>query len=329
MSLTAVKTNKEIDMDSLLGYLEFHYIPDIKIHKNTLLNLFQNNNLSEDFLPDQIRPVDAFRRATATGQGHIQVTSSVSSEARLLVREVRSDSKGISRHLVRELIDSKNEVLEYITVGKMEYNRTFETMSTNMDLNYSGEYNYGQILNDIEQLYTEWTLYHTKDTVRTIIERVIKSMDPVSMMGRGKARFVPKTAFSELECLQGLIDDLGPYSVSATAGDIPYLHIIPLVDTVEQRDLITTQLGHETIKEVDSLMSNFAQVLIRNGSLKMEVVKRYALNIIEVRDKVETYEKLMSAKMSVLQSQLSSALTRIAQAPVEPETQDMYFANVS
>ena len=62
MTLTAVRQNDQLNPDSLLGYLEFHALPDLQIRKDDLATLWTKHNLPHEFLPGEIRPCDAFRR---------------------------------------------------------------------------------------------------------------------------------------------------------------------------------------------------------------------------------------------------------------------------
>jgi hypothetical protein len=125
MALTAVKQNGDINPDTLLGYLEFHSVADFKIRKADLAGLWSKHNLPHEFLPGEIRPCDAFRRATTAAQGEVQANWNGSQyNALLLVREVKSDAGEIVRLLVREIVDSKNEVLDYGTAGKITFLET-------------------------------------------------------------------------------------------------------------------------------------------------------------------------------------------------------------
>ena len=112
--------------DALLGYLEFHSVGDFKIRKADLAGLWSKHNLPHEFLPGEIRPCDAFRRATTAAQGEVKANWSGSQyNARLLVREVKSDAGEIVRLLVREIVDSKNEVLDYGTAGKITFHTEY------------------------------------------------------------------------------------------------------------------------------------------------------------------------------------------------------------
>ena len=137
MALTAVKQNDQLNPDTLLGYLEFHSIADFKIRKADLAMLWSKHNLSNSFLPGDIRPCDAFRRATTAAQGEVQANWNGSQyNARLLVREVKSEAGEIVRLLVSEILDRKNQVLDYCTAGKITFIRNLGTVKTecNQDL---------------------------------------------------------------------------------------------------------------------------------------------------------------------------------------------------
>src|SRR5690606_28101235 len=107
------------------------------IHKQDLAQLFKKHNLSSGFLPHEIKAHDAYRRATSRAQQQIYVKHNGGVyKARLLVREVKKDGQCVVRHLVRELIDEKNEKTVYNTVGKFILERQTEAMDISWDANF-------------------------------------------------------------------------------------------------------------------------------------------------------------------------------------------------
>ncbi len=315
MTTTVVKTNDQLDPSILLGHLEFHYIPDLKIHKDDLTKLFTKNNLPLSYMPNEIKPHDAYRRATATAAQTLEIQYDGNTKtAKLLVREVACDNKRVMRHLVREVIDQAQEKPMYITVGKMEYDRDNELMRVSWDSSFLVEYDYKGIVQSIEALFTEWTQYHTKDTVRTIVTRMIKETNPVSIMSRGKAVFIPKSSTDRLKDIKALVEDLHPWAIEPTAMDL-----LPMIDTVDQRNFIGNRLQGDVVHEANELMADFAELLSKRGALRLKTVQNYTKQIMDLRNKVDDYEVLLGATMTTLNQQLQLALTNIQIAPLESD----------
>lgn len=309
----AVRTNDQLDESLLLGHILFMTIDDLKIHKDDLASLFAKHNLSKSFLPGEIKAHDAYRRASSKAASTIEIDyNGAKHKARLLVREVKKDQNGVVRHLIRELIDEKNVVTEYATVGKLNFDRKTELMDIGWDNNYLGEYDYKQVLEDTNALFLEWTQFHTKDTVRNIANKVVKSMHPVSIMQGGRAQFVPKINRDLLYNLKGLVAELPGGSIA---------EVIPMVDTVDQRDLITKNLEREVLADVDSLLNDFT-VILQNPTVRKGQVQRYASHFVALQEKTSKYEALLQSKMTVLQQQLMEALQKVQSTPVDDEEQE-------
>lgn len=308
----AVKTNKDLDPSLLLGHILFLSMDEVKIHKDDLGNLFQKHQISSTFLPHEIKPHDAYRRATSKAQGPIEFTvGNKIHKARLLVRETKKDGKVVVRNLVRELLDEQNAEADYVTVGKLVFDRNNESLNISWDANYLGEYDYRKVLEDTQALYNEWTQYHTKDTVRNIMNRVIKSMHPVSITNGGRAQFVPKLNQDLLYSLKAVVEELPGNSLA---------EIIPMIDTADQRKLITKNFEKEVLYDVDKLLEEFSQIL-KGTTVRKSTVKRYAAMVVELQGKTQEYENLLQSKMGIINEQLLQALSKVQSAQTDEDAE--------
>lgn len=308
MTLTAVKTNSELDTSELLGFLEFHSIGELRIHKNQLGDLFDKNGLDNKFMPREIKSHDAYRRATSQAQSTISIDYNGSkSKARLLVREVVSDKNMVIRHLVREIVDSKNAVLDYNTVGKFILQKKSSAMEISWDHSFLDEYAYDVLIKDIQTLFTDWTQYHTRDTISNMVRRVISDLNNVSIMPNGKATFIPRNQRHTLENLRGLIDDLEDFHQN---NGVSVMEVIPMIDTVDQREMVQKRVETHMSSEANQLLADFAELLSQDKT-SVKTVQRYAKRVVNLQERLEEYEDLIERKMDVLGNQLSDALARI------------------
>lgn len=292
----------ELDPSMLLGHLLFLNLDEVKIHKDDLATLFAKHQLSSTFLPEEIKPHDAYRRASSKAAQTIEVNvNGAVQKAKLLVRETKKDDKIVVRNLVRELLDEKNADANYVTVGKMTFDRKNEAMQISWDANFLGEHDYKKVLEDTSDLYTEWTQFHTKDTVRNILNRVVKSMYPVNIMQGGRAQFIPKANTDLLYNMKAVVEDLPGGSLA---------EVVHMVDTADQRSLITKNLEKEVLYDVDRLLNDFGELLTQ-PTIRSSTLKRYARAVIELQEKTSEYEKLLSSKMDVITLQLQTALTKV------------------
>lgn len=302
MSNAVAKTNKELNDDLILGHLAFYTIGDLKIDEQTLERLFQKNNLPKRFIR-KISKVDAFRRATSAANGTIEIDfNGKKVKAKLEVDEVRKDNSGIVRLLGRKVIDDNNAEVSYETVGRIDYTRGTGTISTSANTIFLNEYDYRSVLRDIENRYNEWAVYHTKDTIKNLTVNIVKSLYPVNLMPSGVAKFIPKTQKDYLFGLQGLIRDLSNYG----AGNV--FEVIPVIDTDEQRDLITRTADSDIRNELNGFISELKNVLTAKQIIPLQTAKTYVQKFNEMKNKVAEYEKLIGTYMTVIHTQIKNAL---------------------
>jgi hypothetical protein len=308
MTVSVLRSNAELNPADLLGYLEFHSIGELKIHKDQLGDIFDANGLDNKFLPREIKAHDAYRRATATATGSIDITTpNGAKKARLLVREVKADDNMVIRHLVREIVDSKNEILAYDTVGKFIFQRKSGTMNISWSPDYLDEYPYDILITDVQTLFVDWTQYHTRDTVNNIVRRIITDMNNVSILPNGKATFIPRHKWTTLEGLKGMIEDLKSFH---TGNSESMVEIIPVIDTIDQRDMVQKRVEAQLSGEANTLLADFAELLTADKT-SVKTVQRYAKRVIDLQDRLDEYENLIEKKMEVLSNQLGDALKRI------------------
>jgi hypothetical protein len=309
MTLTAVKQNDQLNPDNLLGYLEFHALPDLQIRKDDLATLWKKHGLPHEFLPGEIRPCDAFRRATTAAQGEVQANWNGGSQynARLLVREVKSDAGEIVRLLVREIVDSKNEVLDYGTAGKITFMRNSGTVKTECTWGLLSEYGYDGVLRKMSDTYNDFTAFHSRDTVRNLTTRVLRSTNPVSIVSHSSGKFVPKRSKAMLSNLKGLPQDLRKYAKEQDCG----MEILPIIDTKDQRELVARRASIELTGELDEVMSDFADYLKKNEGLEMDAAQRLIGKAVDIQERALEYEKLVSVRLGVLRSQLERFMCQI------------------
>lgn len=306
--IAAVRSNAEIDASELLGFLEFHTISDLRIHKDDLGAIFNKNGLDPKFMPQEIKPHDAYRRATAKATSTVGIDfNGKPSEARLMVREVKADNNMVIRHLVRELVDKKNEQLGYATVGKFILQKKSGMMDISWDSSFLSEYEYDVLLADIQALYNEWTQFHTKDTVNNIVRRVVNDMNHVSIMPNGRATFIPRNQRATLENLRGVIDDLKDYHTGANPS---IMELIPMMDTSDQRDMVKRRAEMQLSEEANMLLADFADLLAKDTA-SVKTVQRYAKRVVDLQVRLGEYEDLIQNKMTVLSNQLQDAMKKI------------------
>src|SRR5690606_38538410 len=98
--------------EQILGHLMWFSVGKQLVKSDDLLVKLQQAGLEETWLPNPIRPMDAFRRATKEIETRLN-TSQAGVFENYLVREVSIDEKQIQRNIVIETVDQSGKRLDY------------------------------------------------------------------------------------------------------------------------------------------------------------------------------------------------------------------------
>lgn len=322
--MQAVKNNDNLDQSTLLGYMIFYYIPDIKISHADFEQIFDNNSMDKKCLPPKIYEHDAFRRATGKVKGTISVDLGGNySDAKLNIDEVVNDQNQVVRILGRKVIDSANAEVSYEPAGKFYFDKGNKSASFSVNQTFASEYDYNKLMEGTIDLFKEWTNYHSKDTVRNIVNKIVKSTQPVTII-KG-AYFIPKNEYDIIKGLQGVIKDLAQF----TSNETPGIEVIPLIDTVEQRNMISTKANTELMGDIDTLVTELSEMLIdTNKEIHKRTINRIACQFQELRSKKETYSTLLETKMGVVEQQLLSAIDKFSHIQAKHAEETEYDENL-
>lgn len=307
--LAALRPGQDVDLQSeaVLGVLEFHSIPDIRIKQDELLDLWIKHGLAQEFVP-RIRPVDAFRRATTAVQRTIYIEQNgVTYEAHIEVDDVTKDNSTVVRLLNRKLIDKVNQQTPLLTVGKFEFDRATATMRISVNPAAAGEYDYRSILFEARDLYLEFRDYHTRDTLRNIVTKLVRSTRPLSIVERSQGKFIPREHIPTMQKLQNLLRELQERVPDQDCS----LDLIPLVNAPDLRRLLAKRLKVEVLEESQALLDEAKEIRQKYGKIKLEKAQSLLEQFIGLREKIEVYEKLINTTLPELRDHIKWAMDNI------------------
>jgi len=248
--------NNTDNTNNILGNLLWFTVSDLEVLRTDLVKLVQHSGVPEKYIPAPIRPTDAFRRATSEVGG---VINSVGDETTvLMVREVLSDEESVVRHMILEIRDKKNIRLSYNQVGTIIFDRRTETMIT------SASDNSAQIAAvKAKMLFDRYRDYYGADHIRRMVKTVLDDCQAVGVRPSGGVYFVPRQYESTARALSSLIKTL--------PGNTVELHLVPLMDATEQREMIEDKLRNHVLSQVSqigSMLGGDASVLGVKKTLK-------------------------------------------------------------
>lgn len=313
MSNVLCKTNQEIPQDMLLGNLLFTNLIDMRIPVADLISIFQSNNIPDSYVRT-ILEADAFRRASSSIKNRILLLNAATEKVRVEVDEVKSDYEGIKRIIGVKKVDEVAEDISYQPVGEIIFNRT-NNLCTATPLFAPGDVDYQAIrdlCDEVENKYQDWSVYHNKDTVRNIINRIISDTHPVNLMPTGLCKFIPQTSTDLLYNLKQALTEMQSYASTPTMSR-NIMEIIPVIDTEEQRNLIEKNFTAEITDELFSFTQELKDVLQKKQVLSTRTANAYIEKFNILKAKAKEYESLLGIYVDSIYTQIKDSLDLVDQ----------------
>lgn len=313
MSNVLCKTNQEIPQDMLLGNLLFTNLIDMRIPVADLISIFQSNNIPDSYVR-AISEADAFRRASSSIKNRILLLNAATEKVRVEVDEVKSDYEGIKRIIGVKKVDEVAEDISYQPVGEIIFNRT-NNLCTATPLFAPGDVDYQAIrdlCDEVENKYQDWSVYHNKDTVRNIINRIISDTHPVNLMPTGLCKFIPQTSTDLLYNLKQALTEMQSYASTPTMSR-NIMEIIPVIDTEEQRNLIEKNFTAEITDELFSFTQELKDVLQKKQVLSTRTANAYIEKFNILKAKAKEYESLLGIYVDSIYTQIKDSLDLVDQ----------------
>jgi len=316
MSNVLCKTNQEIPQDMLLGNLLFTNLIDMQIADSDLSAIFQKNNIPERYVK-KISPSDAFRRASASIKNRIMYITATNGngndKVRVEIDEIKSDVDSIKRIIGIKRVNEVSEDITYEPMGEIIFNRAGGTCVATPYL-VPGDADYQQfrdLCDEVENKYSEWSVYHNKDTVRNIINRIIADTHPVNLMPTGLCKFVPSGSTDLLYHLKEALSDMSLYRAKTSNGGDNIMEIIPVIDTEEQRALIEKNFTAEITEELFGFTQELKEVLSKKQTLSTRTATAYVEKFNVLRNKAKEYESLLGIYVDSIYQQITDSLALV------------------
>lgn len=311
MSNVLCKTNQEIPQDMLLGNLLFTNLIDMKIPVSDLTGIFKQNNISEKYVK-KISEVDAFRRASSSIKNRILFITDANGnpeKVHVEIDEVKCDTDSIKRIIGVKRIDEVNEDIQYQPVGEIIFNRT-GGICVATPLCAPGDTDYlllRYLCDEVEDKYSDWSIYHNKDTIRNIINRIITDTHPVNLMPTGLCKFIPQGSTDLLYNLKEALKAMSTYRINAMSSD-NIMEIVPVIDTEEQRELVEKNFTAEITNELFAFTQELKEVLVKKQTLSVRSATSYIDKFNLLKQKAKEYESLLGVYVNSIHQQITESL---------------------
>lgn len=290
----------------------------VRITHDQLAKWFDELDLDPAYLPPKIKAVDAFRRATTESQREYPVDPKKGITATLMIREVTYDNEQVVRHVVKEVRDPQGQKLDYqphmATLKFMRGGRTAKgkrpggeafkhSILTNVQGNDRKQVE-ALVENAVERYRDLSTNLHA-DAIRAVIRNYLTSLNAISVKPSGGVYFVHMSRQATVDSLQQLVQRIGQGCS---------FHQLPLLDTVDQREMLTEAFQSEVEDEVRNLLKDVAILLDKAGSNGKIPQSKYAdLNVRyqAIVERSEEYTRVLGLAQGRAGSALELALDGI------------------
>lgn len=306
------QSNKDIPVDMTLGNLLYYSLSDMSIKESELMDIFSLNQIPTTYIR-KISTPDAFRRASSSIKNtHLLLTDINTGEVmkvKVEVDEVKSDDTSIKRIVGVKAINEKNEDISYIPVAHIEYWRDSETVTSVVEPAYVGNQDIEDLCTEVIDKFDVWSQYHTKDTIRNTILRIINDTHPVSLTPTGLCKFIPRSHTDLLYSLKEALADMEHFCQNS--GEHNFMEIIPVINTEEQQDLIKNASARELKEELHGFTQELKDVLQARKSLPPRTVSSYLERFKTLSEKVSDYECLLGNYLGFLKVQITDAVNLV------------------
>lgn len=282
------------DTEGVLGHLFWFSIGKQMNRIWEIQKKLEDANLSENWLPKSIRPVDAFRRATKDIQ-----TKKDTADSKIfknyLIREVYSDSQFIQRNIVVETVDQNNRKLGYetkkgiIRLDRKNGSLLFETDDIDVQ----------ELCHKAEKRFYLYRDHYSSQHMRVMITKMLDSLAPTPMREKGVIYFIPKGMTKGLTDLVTFINSLENSDAFK----------VPVINSNDNKHMISKKLSDnlnrllEQCKSSNGLRKDQIKNLVDETNTTIMDFKQYKdLATTENEDYEEQIMRLRSEVMRLIQN---------------------------
>lgn len=302
-----------IPSDALLGSLVWYTLSEVDLNVQQARKSLENHGLDVSMLKS-IRPVDAFRLATKDLAKNFPTRDGV--KLNILVRSTGQDASAAYRQIVVERVTTKQgqrRKLIYDPSAELTYHRG----KRNKDGEVEGdrieivrrtppgldnemteeqrrwlEDGLDQLPEKFKHLRTHYSSHKIRNFVR---EYITNRLSGVAVRESGGVYFVRQSHSDELERLGTWIHSFG----SA-------FHSTPLLDLVNQRQMLAQAFEEEAVREVERLSGEIDKILSdEKRTVREKTFDDYALRAAELTAKAQEYAEMLDIRSEIAHKRIA------------------------
>jgi hypothetical protein len=292
-----------------LGQIVAFTITEADVNLETMRDELAKSNLRDDTLKKRLRHIDAFKKAT--NEIATKFTKYADHQHSVMVRPVGQDAQESHRHVVFERavfrVNQRRRV-EHETIWRIMYDRGVRDRDGNIkddSIHVEQQVVPGLILEAEEKQWLDDTIgeegaklrerfdhYCThldSHGVRTFVRGYLDLLGAINVKGSGGGGlyFVPQKHSGELRDLAGFIKSIGSH-----------MHLIPLLDIVDQREMLAEAFVADTLDELRALSIEMGKILDNpTRTITEDTYDSYVSKAAELMTKASDYESLLDRNL--------------------------------
>lgn len=285
--------------DVVLGNIVWHTITDGAYDLSEIEKAFEDLDLNPSFVPSPTTEFNAFEKACTNAQRAAKPYALPRQQIGeiMAIREVSKTEEVVTRHIVREIRDSKAKRLRYETVAELTLFRA-QSHSSGRVLRGSHRLR-ATIFGDrlmtgekerVEEVIQKWDAefdrlynYIDGDKARGMIREYLGYLNAV-MMKQG-VYFVHKTREEELNRLRTL--------VGTTLGAGCQLQLIPIPELKQLRDSVIDAFQDEAEKELTEVVAAINKVRTTRSTITPQALAKLTDQYSQVMRKAGEYTRVL------------------------------------
>lgn len=287
-------TSGQLPADALLGHIVMFTVHRGEFHLTDITATATALGLSAKPLPSLGRPVDAFKKATHEADD-FEYQLPTGDVAHVLVRDVETTREMVTRHLVREIRDSKRRRLAYSKVGDAVFYKPVVRGGTTVDgtERFRLDVDHASLV-DGERACMDGLLARISEAyrvhrdsiddmkVRAMVRDYLRIFQAVQL--KPSVYFIPIAQVDNLRLLQELVTSLPNKCV---------IRLIPLIDVEEQRDMVVEAFETETVSECGDLVAEVMRLRETRTQITPAAYAKIRARYDELLERTTTYSQLL------------------------------------
>lgn len=298
-----------LEDEYFLGQIVSFTITEADVNLEEMREQLVAQNLRADVLKSRLRRIDAFKKAT--NDIATNFTKHVDHQNYILVRDVGKDAQESHRHIVfgRAVYRvGQRRRVEHETIWRIMYDRGVrdrdgkihddtinveeqivpgfqlgpeETAWIKQTIGENGE--------KLQERFEHYSTHLDSHGVRTFVRAYLEVLGAINVKGAGGGGlyFVPQKHVSELRDLADLIKSIGSQ-----------MHLIPLLDIVDQREMLADAFVQDTLDELRALSMEMDKIFDNpNRTITEDTYDAYVSKAAGLMTKATEYESLLDKNL--------------------------------